>query len=103
IFLLLAASRLERKKWPLIGAGLLGLSGLAGIVFSTSVWGIALAAAAIGFSCACGLTLLLSLPALLFAPEDVPRASAGMLTIGYGMAVLVSIIGGAAWDITGNA
>lgn len=103
LILLAAAGRLERKKWPLIGAGLMGLVSLAGIVFSTSAWAIALAAAGIGLSCAAGLTLLLSLPVLLFAPDDVPRVSAGMFTLGYGVAVLVSLIGGAAWDLTGNA
>ncbi len=103
LLLLAAASRLERRKWPLIGAGLMGLASLAGIVVSTSAWSIVLAAAAIGLSCAVGLTLLLSLPVLLFAPDDVPRVSAGMFTLGYGVAVLVSVIGGAAWDLTGNA
>lgn len=101
--MLLAASRLERKRWPLVAAGMFSLLGVAIIVFSTSVWTIAFGAAVIGFSCAWGLTLLLSLPALLFAPDDVPRVSAGMFTVGYGVAVLVSIVGGRIWDITGHA
>ncbi len=99
LLLLAAASRLERRKWPLIGMGLLGLASLAGIVFSTSAWAIALAAAGIGFSCAIGLTLLLSLPVLLFAADDV-RGCRPAVHLGYGVAVLVSVIGGAAWDLT---
>ncbi len=101
--LLIAASRLERRKWPLVAAGIFSLVGVAIIVFSTSVWMVALGAAVIGFSCAWGLTLLLSLPALLYAPDDVPRVSAGMFTVGYGVAVLISIVGGRLWDITGQA
>ncbi len=101
--LLLAAGRLERKRWPLVAAGLFSLLGVTIIVFSTSVWTVVFGAAVIGFSCAWGLTLLLSLPALLFAPDDVPRVSAGMFTVGYGVAVLISIVGGGLWDITGQA
>jgi CP family cyanate transporter-like MFS transporter len=103
LILLMAAGRLERRKWPLVAAGVFSLVGVAIIVFSTSVWTVALGAAVIGFSCAWGLTLLLSLPALLFAPDDVPRVSAGMFTVGYGVAVLISIVGGRLWDITGQA
>jgi CP family cyanate transporter-like MFS transporter len=101
--LLIAASRLERRKWPLVAAGIFSLVGVAIIVFSTSVWTVALGAAVIGFSCAWGLTLLLSLPALLYAPDDVPRVSAGMFTIGYGVAMHVSLAAGMAWDFTGKA
>ena len=43
------------------------------------------------------------MPALLVAPDDVPRVSAGMFTIGYGVAMLVSLIAGMAWDVTGKA
>jgi CP family cyanate transporter-like MFS transporter len=49
------------------------------------------------------LTLSLALPALLVAPDDVPRVSAGMFTIGYGVAMLVSLAAGMAWDFTGKA
>jgi CP family cyanate transporter-like MFS transporter len=40
---------------------------------------------------------------LLVPHEDVPRLAAGMFTIGYGVAMLVSVIAGAAWDATGIA
>ncbi len=49
------------------------------------------------------LTLILALPALLVAPDDVPRMSAGVFTIGYGIAMAISVLGGVAWDITHNA
>ena len=103
ILLLVAASRMERKKWPLILSGVFGILGVIGVATITNLWGIACAAALIGFTCAIGLTLVLTLPALLVAPDDVPRTAAGVFTIGYGIAMLVSIISGMVWDITGNA
>ncbi|MBS0529678.1 MAG: MFS transporter [Proteobacteria bacterium] len=101
--LLIAASRLERRKWPLILSGVLGIAGVVGVATITNLWGIMCAAALIGFTCAIGLTLVLTLPALLVAPDDVPRMSAGVFTIGYGIAMLISIVSGVVWDATGNA
>lgn len=100
--LLVMSSRWERKKWPLIGGAVIGLAAIAGVLSATSLWGVLAAAAFIGFSCAVVLTLVLTLPALLVASDDVPRMSAGVFTIGYGIAMLISIIGGIAWDASGN-
>lgn len=100
--LLVMSTRWERKKWPLIGGAMIGLSAIAGVLSATSLWGVLTAAALIGFSCAVVLTLVLTLPALLVAPDDVPRMSAGVFTIGYGVAMLVSILGGIVWDVSGN-
>ncbi|MDO8980673.1 MAG: MFS transporter [Afipia sp.] len=100
--LLVMSSRWERKKWPLIAAAVIGIVAIAGVLSATSLWGVLAAAAFIGFSCAVVLTLVLTLPALLVAPDDVPRMSAGVFTIGYGVAMLISIIGGIAWDVSGN-
>jgi CP family cyanate transporter-like MFS transporter len=103
-FILLAmASRWERKKWPLLGAGAIGVAGVAGLLLGSSSWVIVGAAAAIGFACAVVLTLVLALPALMVAPDDVPRFSAGVFTIGYGLAMVISILGGIAWDISRSA
>lgn len=100
--LLVMSTRWERKKWPLIGGAMIGLTAIAGVLSATSLWGVLTAAALIGFSCAVVLTLVLTLPALLVAPDDVPRMSAGVFTIGYGVAMLVSILGGIVWDVSGN-
>ena len=62
---------------------------------------IVTAAAALGFSGAVTLTLMLTLPALLTAPDDVHRMTAGMFTISYSWAVVVPIISGLAWDTSG--
>ena len=103
LLLLAMASRLERKKWPLIGAGMLGLLALAGLSLTASPWTIVISAALVGFSCSIGLTLLLTLPALLVESDEVPAMSAGVFAIGYGIPVMVSLIAGMLWDFTGNA
>ena len=103
-FILLAmASRWERRKWPLLAAVAIGVLGIAGTLAFTGTWGVVLSAAMIGFACAVILTLVLALPALLIAPDDVPRMSAGVFTLGYGFAMTMSILGGIAWDISGKA
>jgi CP family cyanate transporter-like MFS transporter len=52
---------------------------------------------------AAALTFAMTLPPLLAAPDDVARMTAGMLAIGYTMTVIVSVISGAFWDLTGSA
>jgi MFS transporter, CP family, cyanate transporter len=103
-FLLLAmASRWERKRWPLFFSGALGIAGVCCILFSPLSWIVAAGSAAVGAACAMILTLVLALPALFVAPDDVPRMSAGIFTIGYSIAMIVSVVGGMAWDISRNA
>lgn len=103
-FVLLArASKWERKKWPLIGAGLVGLGGVIAILAVPAPWGVIGGATMIGLSCATMLTLVLAMPALLVSPDDVPRMSAGVFVIGYSMGVIVSIIAGIVWDLSGDA
>ena len=103
-FILLAmASRWERKKWPLLAAVAIGPTGISGTLAFTGGWSVVTSAALVGFSCAITLTLVLALPALLIAPDDVPRMSAGVFTLGYGFAMIMSILGGIAWDISGKA
>ncbi|HVY57521.1 MAG TPA: MFS transporter [Xanthobacteraceae bacterium] len=100
-FLLLAvAGRLERHAWPYVVCGLLSLAALLGIMFGSGAVIIA-ASALIGFSCAATLVLMLALPPLLGAPEDVHRISAAMFTISYTCAVIVPVISGFLWDSTG--
>lgn len=103
-FILLArASKWERKKLPLVGAGLIGLAGVIAMLAGPAPWGVIGGAAMIGFSCATMLTLVLAMPALLVSPDDVPRMSAGVFAIGYGMAVIVSLIAGMTWDLSRDA
>lgn len=101
LLLLVTAQRLERRAWPYVLSGVLSLAGVAGLVFdrgaTTYLW-----AALLGFSDAAALIVGLTLPALLCRPEDVARTAAGTFTISYGGAVVIAIVSGAAWDVTGT-
>ncbi|HZI82495.1 MAG TPA: MFS transporter [Casimicrobiaceae bacterium] len=98
--LLVIAGRLERRAWPYVASGLLSLAAIVGLVLmvgpATIVW-----AALLGFSDSAALIVGLTLPAILCRPEDVARTSAGMFTVSYGGAVVIAVVSGAAWDLTG--
>jgi CP family cyanate transporter-like MFS transporter len=102
-FILLGvASRLERRAWPFVLMGILSISSVVGMVLTASAWTVFFAAV-LGFASAAVLALALALPPLLCAPADVPRTSAAMFTISYGGAMVISVVAGAAWDVTGSA
>jgi CP family cyanate transporter-like MFS transporter len=102
-FLLLAvAGRLERKAWPYVACGLLCVIAAGGIVFGSGAWVVA-AATVQGFAASAILILILALPPLLSAPDDVHRVTAAMFTISYSCAVIVPVISGLAWDLSGIA
>ena len=98
--LLMFAGRLERRVWPYVASGALSLLSIVGLVLmpgpAAVVW-----AGLLGFSDGAALILGLTLPPLLCRPEDVARTSAGMFTISYSGAVLIAIVSGAAWDLSG--
>jgi MFS transporter, CP family, cyanate transporter len=99
-FLMLGfAPRLVRRHSAYIAVGLLNLVSIIGMAMSDGWW-IVFWAGVIGFSDATGLILILALPPLLSAPDDVHRLASAMFTISYPCAVLVSIIAGYAWDAT---
>ncbi len=100
IVLLLFASRLELRVWPFVVCGLLCMGGAACIVFGSGVI-VAAAATLIGFASACILVLALALPPLLAPPDDVHRVTAAMFTISYSCAVIMPILSGLAWDLSG--
>ncbi len=100
-FLLLGiAGRLERKAWPYVVCGLLCVIATLGIVFGTGAWVVA-SATLQGFAAAAILILVLALPPLLSSPGDVHRLTAAMFTISYSCAVIVPVISGFLWDISG--
>jgi CP family cyanate transporter-like MFS transporter len=102
-FILLAvAGRLERKAWPYVVCGLLCVIATLGIVFGTGIWVVA-AASLQGFAAAAILILVLALPPLLSPPDDVHRVTAAMFTISYSCAVIVPVISGILWDLSGVA
>jgi len=100
--LLMFASRLQLKAWPIMAVGVLCIVATAGIVFGSGP--VVVAAASLeGFAAASILILVLALPPLLSPPDDVHRVTAAMFTISYTCAVIIPIISGALWDITGVA
>lgn len=100
--LLVIAGRLSGRAWPLVLTGVISIACVIGIVMTASYWTVAWCAI-LGGTLAAALTLALTLPALLSSPADVARLSAGMFTVSYALAVLVSILAGAAWDFSGSA
>ncbi len=100
LILLACAGRLAGRAWPYVACGMLSLACVLGILSGTG-WVIVTAAAALGFSGAATLTLMLALPPLLSPPDDVHRMTAAMFTISYSGAVVVPIISGLAWDASG--
>ena len=99
--LLVFAGRLELKVWPFVVFGLVCAATTAGIVFGTGVWVVA-SATLMGFCGAGVLILALALPPLLAPPDDVHRVTAAMFTISYSCAVLVPVISGFLWDVSGT-
>src|SRR5262249_44277440 len=102
ILLLAFANRLERKVWPYVACGLACVIATGGIVFGTGAWVMA-AAPLQGFAASIILILVLALPPLLSPPDDVHRVTAAMFTISYSCAVVVPVISGLTWDLTGIA
>ncbi len=99
-FLMLGiAPRLVRKHWSYAGIGLLSLFCIIGMATSAGWW-VVFWAGLLGFFIAGGLILVLALPPLLSAPDDVHRLASAMFTISYPCAVLMSIVAGYAWDAT---
>jgi CP family cyanate transporter-like MFS transporter len=100
--LLIYASRIELKAWPYVVCGLMCAGGTVGVVFGSGMVVVA-ATSLIGFAAAAILVLVLALPPLLAQPGDVHRVTAAMFTISYSCAVIVPVISGLAWDLSGIA
>jgi CP family cyanate transporter-like MFS transporter len=100
-FLLLAsADRMVRTVWSYMACGLICLVCLLGIVFLGGIWTV-IGCAVWGCAGAAVLVLVLALPPLIAPAQDVGRVTAGMFTISYSCAVIVPIISGALWDLSG--
>jgi CP family cyanate transporter-like MFS transporter len=100
--LLWLAGRVHRRAWPYLVFGPLCVAAFAAIVWLGGDW-IVLASAILGVSAAVPFVLILALPPALSAPNDVHRTAAGMFTISYGLAVVVPVVCGALWDLSGAA
>jgi MFS transporter, CP family, cyanate transporter len=93
------AGRLVTRPWAYAATGLGSLLALAGMLTAHGAW-IVFWAGVSGFVGALILVLALALPSILSAPDDVHRTSAGMFTVSYSWAMVLSIAGGWLWDVT---
>jgi CP family cyanate transporter-like MFS transporter len=99
-FLMLwVAGRLVTRPWAYAATALLSLASLIGMLTMQEGW-IVFWAGVLGFANAVTLILALALPSVLSAPDDVHRTSAGMFTISYSCAMVLSVLGGWLWDLT---
>ena len=94
--------QLMMKRWPLVVAGIAFTVATVGLVLSTGA-GVLVNSGVIGFFSAFVLASTLALPAMLVAPEEVPRVAAAMFAIGYLCAIVTPVLGGFLWDHTGAA
>ena len=99
--LLVTAEHVQRRTWPYLVFGPAPLAGVIGILWADGI-GIVVAAALTGFSLAVTFVVTLALPPVLSPPGDVHRISAGMFTVSFAFAVIVPVVCGALWDLTGR-
>jgi CP family cyanate transporter-like MFS transporter len=98
--MILLAEHMYRRVWPFLVFGPAALIGLIGMIFSSG-YGLVGFIALTGAATAVTFVMTLALPPVLSAPGDAHRTAAGMFTISYTCGVLVPIISGALWDLTG--
>jgi CP family cyanate transporter-like MFS transporter len=99
--LLLIAGRLQGRVWPFVVFGIAPLLGIVGILVSTSAAALVLSGIVIGASLAVSFVITMVLALLLSPSDDVHRISAGMFTVSYSMALVLPVLCGALWDLTG--
>ncbi len=100
VLLLFFASQWIRQKWPYFVSGVLCLLSVLAILYGDTLLIIG-GAAMIGFAAAAVLILMLALPPLLSPPDDVHRTATAMFTISYSCALIVPVLSGIAWDLSG--
>jgi MFS transporter, CP family, cyanate transporter len=98
--LLFSADRMVRTMWSYLACGFCCLAAVLAIVFGDGTW-VVIGCGVWGCFGATVLILVLALPPLISPPGDVHRVSAGMFVISYSCAVIVPIISGVLWDLTG--
>jgi CP family cyanate transporter-like MFS transporter len=93
------AGKLVTRPWAYAFTGALSLVCLIGILTSHGGW-VVFWAGLQGFTGALTLVLAFALPSVFSAPDDVHRTSAGMFTISYSCAMVLSVLAGWLWDET---
>jgi CP family cyanate transporter-like MFS transporter len=93
------AGRLVKEPWAYRITGGVAALCVIGMMTTTGYW-IVIWSGVLGFVTAVTLILVLALPSVLGAPDDVHRTSAGMFTISYSVAMVLLVVGGWLWDLT---
>ena len=93
------AGRLVTRPCAYVATGLLSFFSVAAMMLTKGLW-IVFWAGMLGFTGAVTLILALALPSMLSAPDDVHRTTAGMFTISYSCAMVLSVVVGWLWDLT---
>ncbi|MFZ2067151.1 MAG: MFS transporter [Xanthobacteraceae bacterium] len=93
------AERLVKQPWSYASTGLLATLCVVAMLVTRGYW-IVFWAGLLGFTGAVTLILALALPSILSAADDVHRTTAGMFTISYSCAMVLSVIVGWLWDVT---
>jgi CP family cyanate transporter-like MFS transporter len=99
ILMLPLAERLLTRPAAYAATGLLSFLSVTAMMLMHSDW-IVFWSSVLGFTGAVTLILVLALPSVLSAPDDVHRISAGMFTISYSFAMALSVFVGWLWDLT---
>jgi CP family cyanate transporter-like MFS transporter len=99
--MLVLAERLQRRVWPFLVFGLAPLLGIVGMLVGRSGMELALSGIVIGASLAVTFVITMVLALRLSPPADVHRITAGMFTVSYALALLLPVLCGALWDLTG--
>jgi CP family cyanate transporter-like MFS transporter len=97
--MLVLAARLVKEPWAYRVTGGLAVLCVIGMMTMGGYW-IVFWCGVFGFVTAVTLILVLALPSVLGAPDDVHRTSAGMFTISYSIAMVISVLSGGLWDFT---
>ncbi len=98
--MLALAETLVRRHAAYIGLAALVLASAIGLAVTSGLW-IVVWSGVLGFANSAMLVLMLALPPLLAAHDDVHRVTTAMFTISYPTAVIFPILAGFAWDASG--
>lgn len=93
------AERLVTRPWAYMATGTLSFVSVAAMMLSKGPW-IVFWSGVLGFTGAVTLIMALALPSILSAPDDIHRTTAGMFTISYSCAMVLSVFVGWLWDLT---
>jgi CP family cyanate transporter-like MFS transporter len=98
--LLVMAESLQRRAWSYLVFGPIAILAVLGIMFGHGYW-IVVSAALVGFGCAITFVVTLALPPVVSPAGEIHRVAAGMFTIAYTLGILLPVVCGAMWDLTG--